>query len=61
MPDLIILIGEIPDTDELISSGMLEVRLGMEVNVPGISIINGRKAALCRVLLFCAPPVPSVI
>lgn len=61
MPDLSILIGEIPDTDELISSGMLEVRLGMEVSVPGSSIINGRKAALCQVLLFCAPPVPSVI
>lgn len=39
MPDLSILIGEIPDTDELISSGMSEVRLGMEVNVPGSSII----------------------
>lgn len=32
MPDLSILIGELPDTDELTSSGMLEIRLGMEVN-----------------------------
>lgn len=39
MPDLSILIGEIPDTGELISSGMSEVILGMEVNVPGSSII----------------------